>query len=160
MAAVDGVIESLDDGQLTLHSAGSEERQVIPIQEAAEFMLDGQPTAAQQALQVGRQVIIFHQRPQVVEALDVGQPTPGYGITRSGGTERQYAIIDYDHEGRRRVLRDGYNPYFDDPRTKESPLNAGAGPAGWTDICREDAMRLHPDAAAILAGIVLRPAEC
>jgi hypothetical protein len=160
MQALDGRITAFDGQQLTVQLDGGDSVVTIPVQDEAQFRLNGQAASVDVAVQIGRLVTIFRQRPQVIEAIATGQPTPGFSplSRRLVETQPNYAIIDYDHEGNRRVLRDGYNPYFDDSRVKASPPGPSAGPAGWTSISRAEAMALHPDAETILASTVLRPA--
>ena len=144
--AIDGKISEINSKSVTIISDFNGETHSFPIESNAQFKLNGQHINNSSVIQPGMKVTIFQQRPQVIEAMTAGQPTPGYGVTKSAGEERQYAIIDYDHEGNRRVLRDGYNPYFDDPRTKDSPPSPNSGPPGWHNISREKAMAVHPDA--------------
>ena len=159
MNTVDGVITTVHDDQFIINPDGGGDPVSITLADNARFQLDGQPSQAEQVIEVGRAVTIFNERKQIIEAINAYQPTPGFTKARSDPGDRGYAIIEYDHEGNRRVLQDGYNPFFDDVKTKERKPPASAGPTGWTTISREEAMQVHPEAADILATTILKPVE-
>ena len=117
MSAVDGIITNITSSEMELKLDDGSGLLSMFLRENAAFHLNGLPASKQKVLKVGNLVTVFRQRPQIVEALNIGQPTPGldgkkYQLSNGQKEAVSYAIIDYDHEGNRRVLRDGFNPYF------------------------------------------------
>lgn len=141
MDALDGRIESIEGSRVQVRLDGTHEIVTVTLNAEALIQLNGLEVAASEALVVGRAITVFNQRPQVIDAWSIGQPTPGYDPPHRK-TGIQYAIIEYTPEGERRVLQDGYNPYFDSPKVEETPPPVTAGPPGHHELTREEAMQV------------------
>lgn len=119
MGALDGRIESVAGDRITVNVDGIDEKVEIAIAADATFQLDGRRVPRQAAVREGLAVTVFRERPMVVDGwTSVGQPAPGYA---ESGKDAAYAIIEYGPDGVRRVLKDGFNPYFDDQRVQDNP---------------------------------------
>ncbi|GEM_PF-6948440 len=115
--AWNGKIESVSTHKISVKHDLSGDVKILQVLPDGRVLLDGLPSQVN-LLKPGMNVTIFESRPQILEGMtNCGQSMTFMAGSRKEGNQQPYMIVEYGLDRNRRVIREGYGPFWQAERS-------------------------------------------